>query len=126
MTIAAGMPVLANLPDMSRPGDHGALDRVEQVEAVGEVAEAVPLGVRLRASSRRSCRSLGSELSGPHTLNHQSLPNSPSTFRIAPEVERLGDALLDQRAPPGASIIAAETSHDAMIAYCGLVELYIR
>ena len=28
--------------------------------------------------------------------------------------------------PPGASIIAAETSHDAMIAYCGLVELCIR
>ena len=28
--------------------------------------------------------------------------------------------------PPGASIIAAETSQRAMIAYCGLVELCIR
>ena len=28
--------------------------------------------------------------------------------------------------PPGGSIIAAATSHDAMIAYCGLVDVCIR
>ena len=86
MTIAAGMPVLANLPYMSSPGViDGALDRVQHVEAVGEVAEAVPLGVRLAFIIQSALVPMPSaaSLSGPQTLNHQSLPNSPSTLRIA-------------------------------------------
>jgi hypothetical protein len=34
--------------------------------------------------------------------------------------------LVDQRGAAGRSIIAAATSQDAMIAYCGLVEVCIR
>ena len=65
--------------------------------------------------------------SGPQTLNHQSLPYSRSTFLIARRKSSDSEMLSSTRArPPGASIIAAETSHDAMIAYCGLVELCIR
>ena len=66
-------------------------------------------------------------LSGPQTLNHQSLPYSLSTLRIARRKSSDSEMLSSTSArPPGASIIAAETSHDAMIAYCGLVELCIR
>ena len=65
--------------------------------------------------------------SGPQTLNHQSLPHSSSTLRIA---RRKSSASLSDSStsavPPGGSIIAADTSHDAMIAYCGDVDVCIR
>ncbi len=65
--------------------------------------------------------------SGPHTLNHQSLPNSSSTLRMArrkSSASRIDSST--SAVPPGGSIIAAATSHEAMIAYCGLVEVCIR
>ena len=45
--------------------------------------------------------------------------------RVA-EVECLEDRFLTSAVPPGGSIIAAATSHDAIIAYCGDVEVCIR
>ena len=69
----------------------------------------------------------GGIFSGPQTLNHQSLPYSVSTFLMARRKSSDSSMLSSTRAgPPGASIIAAETSQLAMIAYCGLVELCIR
>ena len=67
------------------------------------------------------------EVSGPQTLNHQSSPYSSSTLRIARR--KSSASVIDSSTsavPPGASIIAAATSQDAMIAYCGAVEVCIR
>ena len=64
---------------------------------------------------------------GPQTWNHQSLPNSASTLRIARR--NSSDSKIDSSTsawPPGGSIMAAATSQDAMIAYCGLVDVCIR
>jgi hypothetical protein len=66
-------------------------------------------------------------LSGPQTLNHQSLPHSWSTFRIArrkSSASRIDSST--SAVPPGGSIIAAATSQDAMIAYCGEVDVCMR
>ncbi len=66
-------------------------------------------------------------LSGPQTLNHQSLPNSLSTLRIARRKSSASVMLSSTSAvPPGGSIIDAATSQLAMIAYCGEVEVCIR
>ncbi len=65
--------------------------------------------------------------SGPHTLKNQSSPYSSSTLRIARR--KSSASAIDSSTsavPPGASIIAAATSHEAMIAYCGLVDVCIR
>ncbi len=65
--------------------------------------------------------------SGPQTLNHQSAPHSSSTLRMARR--KSSASAIDSSTsavPPGASIIAAATSHEAMIAYCGEVEVCIR
>ena len=43
----------------------------------------------------------------------------------AAEAERLVDGLLHERRPPGCSIIAAATSQEAMMPYCGEVEVCI-
>ena len=69
----------------------------------------------------------GASRSGPQTLNHQSLPHSSSTLRIARR--KSSASMIDSSTsavPPGGSIIAADTSHDAMIAYCGEVDVCIR
>ena len=65
--------------------------------------------------------------SGPQTLNHQSLPHSLSTLRMARR--KSSASAIDSSTsavPPGGSIIAAATSQEAMIAYCGEVEVCIR
>ena len=65
--------------------------------------------------------------SGPQTLNHQSSSNSSSILRIARRKSSASFRLSSTSAvPPGVSIIAADTSHDAMIAYCGDVDVCIR
>ena len=69
----------------------------------------------------------GASRSGPQTLNHQSLPHSSSTLRIARR--KSSASMIDSSTsavPPGGSIIAADTSQDAMIAYCGDVDVCIR
>src|SRR5581483_2602871 len=60
-------------------------------------------------------------------VNHQSLPHSVSTLRIARR--KLSASTMDSSTsavPPGGSIIAADTSQDAMIAYCGDVDVCMR
>ena len=77
-------------------------------------------------SSREPMPSVAS-LSGPQTLNHQSLPHSSSTFRMARRKSSASEIDSSTSAcPPGASIIAAATSHEAMMAYCGDVEVCIK
>src|SRR5690606_20203620 len=65
--------------------------------------------------------------SGPQTWNHQSSPHSASTFRIARR--KLIASRMDSSTsavPPGGSIIAAATSHEAIIEYCGDVDVCIK
>ena len=62
--------------------------------------------------------------SGPHTLKNHSSPYSSSTLRMARR--KSSASAIDSSTsavPPGGSIMAAATSHDAMIAYCGLVDV---
>jgi len=126
--MAAGMPVSAKSPSTSRPG-------VITVALIGSSmlkpgARSPNPCQRSPARSTQSSRSptpSSAKLSGPHTLNHQSAPNSSSTLRMARR--KSSASLIDSSTsavPPGGSIIAAATSQDAMIAYCGLVEVCIR
>src|SRR5690606_32425990 len=78
-------------------------------------------------SSRRPPSPLRSKLSGPHTGNHQESPYSSPTLRIA--LRKSSASEIDSptsAVPPGGSIIAAATSQEAMMAYCGDVEVCIR
>jgi hypothetical protein len=64
---------------------------------------------------------------GPQTWNHQSAPHSLSTLRMARR--KSSASAIDSSTsavPPGSSIIAAATSQEAMIEYCGEVEVCIR
>ncbi|CFO30463.1 Uncharacterised protein [Bordetella pertussis] len=128
-TSAAGMPLSPKLPDMSRPG-------VMMVALIG--SSMLKPGARSPKpcqwspdSSTQSSRwpmPSGARRLGPHTLNHQSsLPNSEATLRMARRKSMASRMLSSTRAvPPGGSIMAAATSHDAMIAYCGEVDVCIR
>jgi hypothetical protein len=128
VTIAAGMPVFANLPLTSSPG-------VMIVLLIGSsrlkpgARSPKPCHLSPAFSSQSSARPMpsGANLSGPQTLNHQSRPYSLSTLRIARRKSSASAMLSSTSAvPPGASIIAAATSQLAMIAYCGLVLVCIR
>jgi hypothetical protein len=62
-------------------------------------------------------------------LNHQSpLLRRRIGFHLAHGAAEVFAWMLSSTSavPPGASIIAAATSHEAMIEYCGLVEVCIR
>jgi hypothetical protein len=106
--------------DVQARRDDGGLDRVEQVEAFGQLR-------RSRASARRAQHPVlalpmpsSARSSGPQTLNHQSAPHSSSTLRMARR--KSSASAIDSSTsavPPGGSIIAAATSQEAMIAYCG-------
>src|SRR5678816_3991826 len=124
VTIAAGMPLRANLPDMSSPGVINVhLIGSSRLKPSARSPKPCHLAFALSIQSALAPTPLLASLSGPQTLNHQSLPYSPSTLRIARRKSSDSEMLSSTSAlPPGASIIAAETSHDAMIAYCGLVE----
>ncbi len=93
-----------------------------------ERAEAVPARrSACRIHSSRSPMPSSASASGPQTLKNQSSPYSASTLRIARR--KSSASAIDSSTsavPPGGSIIAAATSHDAMIAYCGLVDVCIR
>ena len=128
MTIDAGMPVFANLPDTSRPGVMiVALIGSRMLKPGREIAEAMPLLVRaqdpvvaLDALRRQALRAPDLE---PPVL----APFVVDLAHRAAEVERLGDRLLHQRGDrPAAPSSRPTTSHDAMIAYCGDVDVCIR
>jgi hypothetical protein len=106
--------------------DDGGLDRVQHVEArPGCRSRASVLGLEIQSS--RSPMPSSASSSGPQTLNHQSLPNSWSTLRMARRKSSASRMLSSTSAvPPGASIMAAATSQEAMIEYCGEVEVCIR
>ena len=103
VTIDAGMPVLANLPETSRPGrDHGALDRVEHVEARRQVAEAVPALVGLEHPVVALADAFRGELLRTPDLEPPVLAALVVDLAHgAPEVERLDDRFLDQRGAAG-------------------------
>jgi hypothetical protein len=79
------------------------------------------------SQSRRSPRPCRAGVSGPQTENHQ-VPGVSSPILIM--ARRNSSASVrdssTRAVPPGRSIMAAATSQDAMIAYCGLVEVYMR
>ncbi|MBV6476100.1 MAG: hypothetical protein MOGDAGHF_01680 [Rhodocyclaceae bacterium] len=126
--MAAGMPQSAKSPPTSRPG-------VITVALIGssmlkpgarspKPCQRSP-GFNIQAS--RSSMPSSERSSGPHTLNHQSAPNSSSTLRMARRKSSASAMDSSTRAvPPGSSIIAAATSQEAMMAYCGEVEVCIR
>ena len=122
------MPVLANLPDTSRPGVITvALIGSRIVNPAARLPKPCHFSFARNSQSSRLPMPSGARRSGPHTLNHQSLPHSSSTLRIARR--RSSASMIDSSTsavPPGGSIIAADTSHDAMIAYCGDVDVCIR
>ena len=70
----------------------------------------------------------GTKRFGPQTLNHQSSrPYSEATLRMARRKSRASLILSSTKAvPPGGSIIAAATSQEAIMAYCGEVEVCIK
>ena len=109
----------------SRSDDEG---RSSMLKPVFRCAEAVPLVAGLQHPVFAPARAAVA-LEALRTPDRE--PPGVALFRAdlahrAAEVERLDDRLLDQRVPPGGSIIAAATSQDAMIAYCGDVEVCIR
>ena len=96
-------PCCANLPDTSSPGVITvALIGSRIVESRRQVAEAVPLLVGAQDPVFALAMPSGASRSGPQTLNHQSLPHSSSTLRIA---RRKSSAsmidFLDQRGAAG-------------------------
>src|SRR5437660_7159247 len=128
VTIEAGMPDFANLPDTSRPGVMTVALMGSRIVNPG-ARSPKPCHFSLARSSQSSRLPMpsGARRSGPQTLNHQSFPHSSSTLRIARR--KSSASMIDSSTsavPPGGSIIAAETSHDAMIAYCGDVDVCIR
>jgi hypothetical protein len=105
----AGMPVLANLPFEVHAGrDDGRLDRVQHVETVGHLAETVPVAALLASlgspliSSRRRGRC-------PHRPACRAPDLEPPVVAVLlvhlahrpAEVQRLGNAFLDQRGASG-------------------------
>src|SRR5260370_25263672 len=128
VAIDAGMPVLANLPDTSSPGVITvALIGSRMLKPGASSPNPCHFSLALSIQSSRLPIPSAASFSGPHTLNHQSLPHSSSTLRIARR--KSSASMIDSSTsavPPGASIIAAATSHEAMIAYCGEVEVCIR
>ncbi|MNT19821.1 hypothetical protein D3C72_1550990 [compost metagenome] len=132
VTMAAGMPRSLNSPSTSRPGVMMvALIGSSRLKPSARSPKPCQRSLALSIHSSRSPMPSSISASGPHTLNHQSpfLPSSysPSTLRMARRKSIASWMLSSTSAvPPGASIIAAATSHEAMIEYCGLVEVCIR
>src|SRR5262245_46671164 len=128
VTIAAGMPVLANLPVTSSPGVTIVLLIGSSMLKPGAKSPKpchFSLAVSIQ-SSRLPMPSVAS-LGGPQTWNHQSRPQSLSILRIARRNSIDSSMLSSTNAvPPGGSIIDAATSQLAMIAYCGEVDVCIR
>ena len=128
VTIDAGIPVLANLPETSSPGVISvALIGSSMLKPGARLPKPCHFALAFSSQSSRSPIPSSASFSGPQTLNHQSLPHSSSTFRIARRKFRA--SVIDSSTsavPPGGSIIAAATSQDAMIAYCGEVDVCIR
>ena len=103
MTIAAGIPVLANLPDMSSPG-------VIRVHLIGSSRlkpsarspKPCHLALALSIQSALVPMPFGGELVRAPDLEPPVLAVlAVDLAHRAPEVERLGDALLDQRLAAG-------------------------
>ena len=128
VTIAAGMPDSSKLPLRLSPGViMVALIGSSMLKPDTSLPKPCHLSPVFSTQSSREPMPSSARLSGPHTLNHQSLPNSSSTLRIARR-KSIASAMLSSTSavPPGGSIIAAATSHESMMAYCGLVEVCIR
>ena len=87
--------------------------------------EVLPVPLMIQSSERPTPSS--TKASGPQTLNHQSLPYSSSTLRMA-RLKSSASAMLSstKAVPPGGSIMAAATSQLAMMLYCGLVLVCIK
>jgi hypothetical protein len=130
VTIAAGMPVCsAKSPSMFRPGVMiVALIGSSMLKPSARSPKPCQRSPAFSVQSSRSPMPSSARYSGPQTWNHHSSsPNSASTLRIARRNSTASESDSSTSAvPPGASIIAAATSHDAMIAYCGEVEVCIR
>ena len=122
------MPLLANLPDTSSPGVMTvALIGSSMLNPGASSPKPCHFSFALSIQSSRLPMPSAARLEGPHTLNHQSLPHSSSTLRMARR--KSSASMIDSSTsavPPGGSIIAAATSHEAMIAYCGDVDVCIR
>ena len=103
VTIAAGMPVLANLPDHVQPRrDHRGLDRVEHVETRREIAEAVPAFVRAQHPVVAVADALVGQLLRPPHLEPPVLAEfGVDLAHGAAEIERFQDRFLDQRRAAG-------------------------
>src|SRR4029078_7006759 len=119
VTIEAGIPVLANLPDTSSPGVMiVALIGSRMLKPGARLPKPCHFSFAFSTQSSRLPMPSAVSFSGPQTLNHQSLPHSSSTLRIARR--KSSASAIDSSTsavPPGASILAPETSHDAMVAY---------
>ena len=129
VTIAAGIPMSsAKSPPTSNPG-------VIIVAFIGSSilnpSETSPKPCQRSSAfnihESRSSMPSSDKSSGPQTLNHQSLPHSSSIFRIARRKSNASAIDSSTNAvPPGCSIIAAATSQEAIIEYCGEVDVCIK
>ena len=128
VTIAAGMPLSSKLPFRFKPGVMTvALIGSSMLKPAANLPNPCHLSPTFSIQSSREPMPSSAMFSGPQTLNHQSWPNSSSTLRIARRKSIASAMLSSTRAlPPGGSIIAAATSHEAMMAYCGEVEVCIK
>ena len=128
MTTAAGMPGLENAPDTSRPGVMTvALIGSSMLKPGARSPKPCQRSFDFNTQSSRLPMPSSASCSGPHTLNHHDLPNSSSILRMARRKSSASSIDSSTSAlPPGGSIIAAATSQEAMIEYCGDVEVCIR
>ena len=128
MTIDAGMPGSAKSPSTSRPGvSTVALIGSSMLKPSARSPKPCQRSFDLSIQSSRLPMPSAASRSGPQTLNHHESPYSSSTLRIARR--KSSASMIDSSTsavPPGGSIIAAATSQDAMIAYCGEVDVCIR
>ena len=128
MTTAAGMPGSENEPSTFSPGVITVALIGSSMLKPGAIApKPCQSSFADSIQSSRVPMPSAARCSGPHTLNHQDSPYSASTLRIARRNSSASEIDSSTSAvPPGGSIIAAATSHDAMIAYCGEVDVCIR
>ena len=128
VTILAGIPMEPKLPSISNPGvTTVALIGSSILKSLANLPKSCQRALGAKTQSERSPIPSSAKWSGPQTLNHQSAPNLSSTSRIARR-KSIASAIDSSTrvVPPGDSIMAAETSQEAIMAYCGLVEVCIR
>src|SRR5512132_3891749 len=128
VTTAAGMPGSENEPSTLSPGVITvALIGSSMLKPGASLPKPCQSSVADSIQSSRVPMPSLARWWGPHTWNHHESPYSLSTLRMARRNSSASEIDSSTSAvPPGGSIMAAATSHDAMIAYWGEVDVCIR